>query len=428
MFLCLFAHAILAQEKKQFASLDEVLAFSKQKNMAFRNDAIQRNLAELTRKTAIGNVVNPRVPTSFQLIDNTHLQANFIPAEIFGGPAGTFREVAFGQKYVSTLSIQPQFDLVNLAAFEQIKSAKINVALVENQQKIAEQRLYDQLNAVYFNILSFQGQMIIVKENIAIAEKIKVIVANKFKEGIARKQDLNEAEVNVILLQDKLSQLEQGMRIQVQSLALFFENTVAPSLVQSVWDFEKTNPSAETNNHLTAQNYDLQLKMAAQDLKIAKYQQLPTLGFVSSLNWQNNSNSGFYSQNSNSVRGSYLGLRLNWDLPTNVQKLSTAQSKALAYETLRNNAEHAKNENDTKNNQLILEYQKAVSQLGNQQKIVVLKEDTYQKNYNQFTENILGLDKLLISQNDLLNSKLTIVATLATIGFNKHKIEINNKF
>ena len=67
-------------------------------------------------------------------------------------------------------------------------------------------------------------------------------------------------------------------------------------------------------------------------------------------------------------------------------------------------------------------------QVENFKKIADLKKDTYDKNYNQFKENILSLDKLLISQNELLQSKLNLVLALASISFNKNKIDINNKF
>ncbi len=51
-----------------------------------------------------------------------------------------------------------QFDIINLANTAKIKSAKINQNLVENQNKINEQKVYEQINAIYFNILSFEGQ------------------------------------------------------------------------------------------------------------------------------------------------------------------------------------------------------------------------------------------------------------------------------
>ena len=85
-------------------------------------------------------------------------------------------------------------------------------------------------------------------------------------------------------------------------------------------------------------------------------------------------------------------------------------------------------ENETNNIQLILDYEKSIRQLENFKKIVVLKEDTYNKNFNQYQENILSLDDLLISYNNMLSAKLNVVTTLANIGFNKSKIDINNKF
>ena len=95
---------------------------------------------------------------------------------------------------------------------------------------------------------------------------------------------------------------------------------------------------------------------------------------------------------------------------------------------LKNIAEHSAKESETKNLQMILEYEKAVSQLYNYKKVAVLKEDTYRKNFNHYQENILGLDKLLISHNDLLLAKLNLVNALANVGYNKSKIDINNKF
>ncbi|MEQ1734629.1 MAG: TolC family protein, partial [Bacteroidia bacterium] len=185
-----------AQEQKAMASLNEVLLLAKEKNTAFKNEVLQLNLANITRKAAIGNVFNPRVPSSIQMIDNINQQVSFLPGQAFGLPAGTFKEVTIGQQYVSTFNVMPQFDILNFGTITQLKSSKLNKELVVNEQKIAEQKVYDQLNAIYFNILSFEAQKNTVTENVAIAQKIATIVKNKFDEGVARKQELNEAEVN----------------------------------------------------------------------------------------------------------------------------------------------------------------------------------------------------------------------------------------
>lgn len=427
IFLMLIGNFVFAQEIKSFSTLGEVLDFSKSNNYVFENASIKTQMALLTKKSAIANIINPKVNTSFQMIDNFNQQKSYLPAEVFGGNAGDFKEVIIGQQYISTFNIQPQFDIINLANFAQVKTAKINEQLVENVNQINEQSVYEKINTIYFNILSLNGQKDILKENIIIAETIFKIISQKYNEGIARKQEVNEAEVNLIAINDKLEQLEINLKIQYQILNLFFENTVNANLTQNVWDFKNDKQILSVPNNLQNENIVLQTKLAEQEYKSIRNQHYPTISFVSSFNWQNLSNDVFFAKYSNWQNFNYIGLKINLELPT-VQRLSNTKSKQLQLDILKNEDEHVKNETDSKNTQLDFEYEKALMQIGNSEKIYALKKDTYEKNFNQFKENILSLDKLLISQNDMILSKLNVVFALANIGFNKNKIEINNKF
>lgn len=430
LFIALFFQTenIKAQEQKEFATINEILVFTKSKNYQFKNADWQIKLANLTNKMAKLNRYNPKTPTSIQVLDNINQQVSFLPGQAFGQPNGTFKEVTIGQQYVSTFNIQPQFDILNMASNAQIKTAKINQQLVENQNKINEQTLYEKINMVYFNILSFDAQKEVLKENIKIANDILRIINNKFNAGIARKQEVNEAEVNLISLQDKLEQIEMNTKMQYQTLNLFFENQIDASLSQNLWDYQNIDTVLQTQNNLIVENARLQSQMAQQEYKALKYQNLPVLSFVSSFNWQNLSNDFSFAKNSNWINYNYLGLKLSYDLPTTIQKYSNQKSKQMQIEIWKNNEEHSQKENETRNAQMVLEYEKSLKQKENFRKIYDLKKDTYEKNYNQFKENILSLDKLLISQNDMLISKLNMVSALANIGFNKTKIEINNEF
>lgn len=416
-----------AQETKVFNSLEEVLQYAKDKNFTFNNAVIQTKLAELTKKAAYANAINPRIPASMQVLDNTKQQAIFLPGDVFGQP-GTFRQVTTGQKYSALINLQPQFDIVNLAGIAQIKSAKINQALVENQNKINEKEVYDQINTIYFNILSFQGQIEIVKKSLNTAETILKATQNRFNEDVGRKQDVNEATVNTINLKNNLEQLILNVKIQEEMLSLLLEKSVNPAIVETVWSYENTSSNLQTNSTLRSKNAQLQLQMMQQNLQVDRAQNWPTLSFVSSFNWQNLSNDFFYSHNSTAVDFSYIGLKLSMDLPTSVTKLSNIRNKKFQTEILKGTADHIAKETESLNRQLILNYEKALSQLQNFKEIAALKEDTYNKSFNQYQENILSLNDLLISYNNLLAAKLNVVTALANIGFTKSKIDINNKF
>ena len=426
LFSLLFLKNTIAQEKKTFATIQEVFEYTKSNNITFQNAALQIELAKLTKNSSVLNAINPKIPSYYQAINNQNQQVSFLPGQAFGLPAGTFKEVTIGQQYVSTFSIQPQFDILNLATIAQIKSAKLNEQLIENQNKINQQNLFEKINGVYFNILALNAQKEIVASNIEIATKIVTITTNKFNEGLARKQEVNEAEVNLINLKDKMQQIEYTLQIQHQTLGLFFENKILPSLSQSITDFEKSTKNSTIKNELLVENSSILYQIAKQDLKSIRLQQMPVVSFISSYNWQNLSNDNFYATNSNRVNFNYVGLKVNYDLPTNVQKHTAVHSKSIQLKIAEFNAEHSKKENENRNNQLLLETEKAIAQLENLKKIVELKEDSYQKNNNQYIENILPLDKLLISQNDLIMSQLNVISALATIGFNQTKIEIYN--
>ena len=423
-----FSNFIFSQEKKSFSNLEELLTLAKEKSFVFKNAQEQIHLANLTKKTAIGNVINPRIPASIQSINNLKQQVIFLPGEPFGQPAGTIKEVTTGQQYVSIFSIQPQFEIINFGAIGLIKSAKINEEIVENQNKIDEQKIYNQINTVYFNILTYQGQKEILKENITLAKKILSIVNNRYKAGITKKQDLNDAEVNLISIENNLLELENNLSQQYLALSTLFEDEINSTLVENVWQYQNTTEILETNNQLDFEHARLQWKNGQQERRLANLQNLPIVSFISSFNWQNVSNQAFFDSTSNWINFNYIGFRLSWDFPTTVVKLSNIYNQKIKNEIFKNSFEHAKKENELKNKQLSLDYQKSVATVKNMRKIFDLKLNSFEKNQNQYNENILGLDKLLLSQKETLDSKLNLISSLAQVGFYKHKILINNKF
>ena len=113
LFLCLFVPKIKGQELVKFLNINEAFALAKNKNYSLVNAELQKNIADLSKKAALANVFNPRVPITIQALDNMSQQVSFLPAEAFGGPVGTFKQVTIGQQYVATLAIMPQFEILN---------------------------------------------------------------------------------------------------------------------------------------------------------------------------------------------------------------------------------------------------------------------------------------------------------------------------
>ncbi|WP_396187665.1 TolC family protein [Flavobacterium sp.] len=425
-FFLLLVQLGFGQTNKEIKKLEELIISAKEQNISIKNQTLQTDLAALTKKTAKGNILNPRIPSTAQVINNFNQQVSFLPGPIFGQPEGTFKAVTMGQQYVSTFSIQPQIDVVNPGTIALLKSATLNEELIKEQNKWNEQTVYNQINNLYFNILLLKKQQQILEENKKTAEQIVTINQNKFKEGLLRKQELNEAESNLIAIDDKLIQLELTLKIQMETLQTYYNQKEVFLLKEDLDHYAKEISLLESKNNIKTKISELQYESTVQDVKVAQWSQLPILTLISSFNWQNQSNITYFDPNSNWVNYNYIGLKLSWDFPTTVQKISTIYAKKIQAEQLKNNAEQAAKENDLMNKQWVLEYEKAIQQFRSLEKIYLLKKDTFEKNKNQYDEQILPLDKLLISHNDLINSELNLASALATIGYTKYRIIIYN--
>lgn len=426
LFILLFSQFTWGQNNKEIKNLDALIHYAKEQNLTIKNNQLQSELATITKKTALGNILNPRIPSTAQVLNNFDQQVSFLPGPIFGQPEGTYKAVTMGQQYVSTFSIQPQVDLINPGNIALLKSANINVELVNQQNKLNEQNVYNQINTIYYNLLYLQKQVEIFEVNKKIAEQILTINQNKYKEGIVRKQEVNEAESNLIAIEDKLQQALITLKIQHESLRVFLNTQENFQLKEELKNVAQDLKLVESTSNLKTSISQLQYQNVQQEVKVAQWSQLPVLSLISSFNWQNQSNTTYLDKNSNWVNYNYIGLKLSWDVPTTIQKLSTVYSKKIQLEQAKNNAEQAAKENETVNKQLVLEYEKAIQQVIHFEKIYQLKKDTFEKNKNQFDEEILPLDKLLLSQNEFITSEINLASAIANCGFSKYKILINN--
>ena len=124
-----FAPKPASAQGLEFNSLDDLLTYADAHSAVTKSADAQTELARLQNAAAIANTVNLRGTASVTATNNFALPVNFLPAEIFGGPAGTFRQVTFGQQFVNVASIAPQLDVVNPSTWARVGSARSSAEL-----------------------------------------------------------------------------------------------------------------------------------------------------------------------------------------------------------------------------------------------------------------------------------------------------------
>lgn len=419
-----------AQNEIKFRSLDEVWNYAEKNSAVIRSGNEQTRLADLAKLSAIANVINFKNQVNFTLTDNTKLPVNFIPSELLGGAPGSFKEVTFGQQFVSNFNFSPQVDLINPGAWANIKVASVNQELTAANNLLNRKSLQESIAACYFNILSINEQIEIVSQNVAVADTLLNILKNKFDEGLTRKQDVNDAEINKLTLQDKLNQMRVSLRQQYNDLKTLCDapdsaNIVINSKLEYGQNFDS---DVEANSQLLYRASLLQSDLAKAELGYNFWSQMPTISLVYSNSYSQNSNSAFFDSGNNSgwLNSVYLGLKFTFNLP-DVNKVFTTYNADANYEISLINLQHSKLQNEAENKKLKIDYEKSYSQYSTSGKIYELKTDNYNHALNQYKESILPSDKLLTAFTDMFNSRLNYSVALANLLFAQTKIEINNR-
>lgn len=431
ILLSLLTLPLQAQDTLHFGDWASLMHYAEEHTYTAALGKEQQHYAKMQRLAAIGNTVNPRIPIAFSITDNTDLPVSFIPASVFGGPDGVFREVTMGQEYISSFTITPQLDIFNPSAITKVKSAKINEQLTETNNQLTQKNILESVNACYHNILSLQQQQQFLSQNLAVADSILVLVKQRYEQGIARSQEINDATINKINIEDRIAQL--GYSIEQQTLmikALCDIPADKPLRIRPAKITADSLPivSPTAGSQLAVRQARLQHSFAKAERQSAHWAHLPNISFVSSVSWQNNSNDHFFDANNKWINANYWGFRLNYNLPTDVQKLTNISNANSNLKIANIQMEHVQLQNDINNRQLENDYQKALAQIEKARQIVTLKRDTYQKGKNQYQADILPLDKLLLFYNDLLNSELNVLNAEIALQFANAKIELNNRY
>lgn len=413
-----------AQQNLEFTNPDALLNFAWQNSIALKTGNVQVALAKYQTYYANINRFNPRANVAYAATDNFQLPVNFIPTEIFGGPAGSFKEVKFGQQYIQNISITPQIDLINPAAWAKLKSVKTSEQLSTLNVKLTQKTIAESVVAVYFNVVSLQEQVKILTKTLQNADSVLAIVQQKYSQGIIRSQDVNTATVNQLLLQDRIQQAQNGIEQQYVLLKSLCDIPIS-SIVTIEHQVKNSENIAIENNTLKVQQADLQVQYTQNELKVNQKSYYPTLSLIGNWAIQENSNQHFFDNNARWFPNSYLGLRLNFVIP-DANKLAQSSTVKSNVELANLNLKKQQLLQDAEQEQLKLEYQKARESEAISKKIEVLKNDTYLKNLNLFQQDIYPTENLMNSFTDALNARLNHQVSSILVAFQQAKININN--
>src|SRR5688572_21772716 len=94
-----------AKVKRYEFSVEQAVAFAKKNNVEVKNALLNVKIQQETNREVTAMAL-PQISGTGSIIYNAKLPISLIPADIFGGPPGTFEKLPFGTKWNATYGAQ----------------------------------------------------------------------------------------------------------------------------------------------------------------------------------------------------------------------------------------------------------------------------------------------------------------------------------
>jgi outer membrane protein len=344
LIIVAFPIAIFSQSQQTKAysfNLEEAISFGIQNNYTIKNAS--RDIAISKQKkwetTAAGL---PQINAGLDYQNNIVLQRSLFPAEFFGGPAGTFSEVALGtnQNMVARAGLsQLLFDGSYIVA---LQASKAYLQFFQNAKKKNDIEIKEMIINGYGSVLVSEETVKILQKNQTVLEKNLNDANQIFKNGLGEQETAEQIEITLASVKNNLNNVSRLKEISLKLLKINLGIDINDNLMltdnletlsqKNMADGLKVN-TFETKNNIDYQIADSQVTQKRLLLKLEKSKALPTLGAQANFGY-NAFSQTFTFTNTDQRWFNYanVGLSLNIPIFSSFARRARAQQAKLEFE------------------------------------------------------------------------------------------------
>lgn len=356
----------------------------------------------------------PTISGTGSLTYNPVLQLSAVPGDLAGQP-GTTLLIPFGQKWNSSAAISLQQNLFDQSVFTGLKAAKTTQEYYKIMSTLTDEQTIEQVANNYYQVLVQRQKLVVIDSNIATTTRVKEVIDGQYKNGLAKKIDLDRTRVNISNLQAQRQQILNAVQIQENTLKFYMGMDISTPLDIPAASFETIEPSlqlASSKPDVTRMT-DYQLLKKQETLynfqkEAVKAEYYPTLSLNGNYGYQGLGNKFPIGTGKPAVNWfDYASIGLNLKIPI-FNGFATRSRVRQADVDVR------KVQEDLKNTELSLNlaYENAKTQisnsiitLNNQKENVELAQEVYDNTRNNYNQGLAPLTDLLDAENSLTTAQ-----------------------
>ncbi len=238
LILLLLTFAQISFAQVRLGTLEETIALAARQNSGIQAAAISRDLTQTDIRIAGGNLL-PSVNFSASGDYNYRMPVQLIPAVIFGGAEGEYREIQFGQPYVANMAIDVSMPLYAPEKWRARETArKMDIQTGFQLEKQLETVKMSVISAYYQNLL-YKTILGINEQQLTLADSLKSATEKKLANDILSPADYNRVlnlvnttrmalESNRARFSQSALTLKQLLHLPLDETLVLDENLVLP--------------------------------------------------------------------------------------------------------------------------------------------------------------------------------------------------------
>jgi outer membrane protein len=225
-------------------SLKEALTYALQANQNARKARLdvensQYKIDEVRAQTL------PQINGSATLTHNPLLQMSALP-NIFGpnpNPNETIL-IAFGQKWNANTGVSLNQNLFNKSVFTGLSAARTTGEFYKLYAQLSEEQVIEQVASTYYNVLVQRQKIGVVDSTLKNTRRVQTILANQYKNGLAKKIDVDRIAVSVSNLESQRQQLLNGVALLENQLKYYMGMPIQNRIAIPDVDLNSIEPQA----------------------------------------------------------------------------------------------------------------------------------------------------------------------------------------
>lgn len=423
--------AIPALAQVRFTNLEEAQVYAMAQQPEMQIEILNEQKAALAQATSLSAML-PQVKAIGSFDDYFSLPVQLIPAEVFGGPAGEFREVQFGTQYVLTYGVEANMPLINAQAWKNLQIASSSATTAHYKTTNKQQRLKEEVARAYYITLLSQQALEIAKSNFKSNDTLFQSAQSKYNQGLIELLEFNRIKALQIESQQNVLDNEAAWARNISTFKKLCGLNMSQSLdLTEKLNFDNDEAVALTANHQQMPEYYLyQARLYQSELELGKQKMryLPEVSAFARYTRQaqrNEFNFGDGSQPWFNI--GLVGIKAEWVLFSGLGRISSTKQAA-----------DSRKISEWELKEYELRSQKELADL--QKNYTVAKEGlkSYQAHYQIYTENytlaifkfnqgMYSTDQLLQIYNEKLKSQNQYLSKMADYYLNRALINIKNE-